>query len=555
MQKSLLENQGQLNSGRYEIIRVIGRGGFGITYVAKDTKLEQSVVIKEYYPSHIAQRQNDGTVFSPDEDMFLKGRTRFLDEAKVLASVFEVDGVVKILDYFEENNTAYMVMEHVKGMSLRDHLERSETGMSFDDALGRMLPVMASLEKIHEKGLIHRDINPDNIMVLEDGSLKLLDFGSAREFFMEQDRQKTMSVLVKSGYAPPEQYDSHGNQGPWVDVYSICATIYEMITGCVPEDSSKRMMKDTLYPPSAFGAAITPDQEELLMNRGLAVSVKNRFQSMKEMENAFFPEITDKNNAGKNRFRLAALAAAAMLLIFTAFFTAGHLRTEFAGNYPRGSKEYEKFMKFVRENAVEKHTKKKGYHTEAATVYTLEENAVKKIGIPANRTTIDQTREELIQYFKEQGIDTKISNRSSSYTVTEEKYDVIRTSFAVTEMLDSGKKDRPSISYEYDLFSEKIYCVHFYVYSVSDMKEYEQAADYLCTFGFGTPKTDKNKKEITEFLMTYSKGFMKNSKKGESLRSGYSLHLGVEKQNAGKNVMSINIYPVDFEGVYQPTNW
>ena len=161
----------------------------------------------------------------------------FFGEAKILASLFEIPGIVKVLDYFQEEERAYCVMEYVRGISLRSYLERREEPLTFEESWQMLLTVLRSLEKVHKKKLLHRDFNPDNLLVQEDGSLKLIDFGSARQFVEETDASKTMTVLVKDGYAPPEQYLRRGSQGPWTDIYAICATVYEMVTGCIPENA------------------------------------------------------------------------------------------------------------------------------------------------------------------------------------------------------------------------------------------------------------------------------------------------------------------------------
>ena len=222
-----LKKESCLN-GRYRICQCIGQGGFGITYLAKDESLGKNVVIKEYFPVTLVSREEGGALKLCGEmsagKKFEEGMKRFLKEAQILASLFEVPGVVKVLDYFQENGTAYIVMEHVKGISLRTYLERSGDEISFDRALSMLLPVVSALEKIHKQGLLHRDINPDNLMVEENGSVKLLDFGAAREYLQEQDSEKTKTVLLKSGYAPPEQYDGKGHQGPWTDIYAVSYT-------------------------------------------------------------------------------------------------------------------------------------------------------------------------------------------------------------------------------------------------------------------------------------------------------------------------------------------
>ncbi len=534
---------------------MIGRGGFGITYLARDTELEENVVIKEYFPSGHASRLEEGEVFSEESALFEKGKMRFLDEARILADVFEVDGVVKILSFFEENGTAYMVMEFVKGVTLRTYLERGGEEISFRDALEKLLPVMTSLEAIHEKGLIHRDINPDNIMVQEDGSLKLLDFGSAREFFLEEERQKTMSVLVKNGYAPAEQYDSHGSHGPWVDVYSLCATLYEMITGCIPQDASSRMLKDSLYPPSSFGTEISPEDEELFMNRGLAVKKADRFQSVREMRNCFYPEETGNRRKTKTRriAMIAAGAAAAVFIMLGIFMFSGE--KPHAGNYSRGSKQYESFLKFVKENKLSETRQKKTGTQESGTVYTLDEKAVKELGIPANRTAMEESREELLDYLKKEGYDTKIRKDSSACRVTVEKYGVIKTSFGHAERINPGKNGPEALIYEYDVNSKKLYYILYYIDDIKDIRQYKLISDYAARFGSGDSKVKYSSKKTADYLMSGAKRFMKNNSVGDSKKVGYIFSLGFDARKISKDVIAFYVYPVGRYGEFNGYEW
>ena len=263
---------GTMIGNRYTLGNVIGEGGFGITYIALENTLGITVAIKEYYPFGYCNRNstasNTVSVTSDDkQQIFEKGRSRFLREAKTLAK-FQVDpGVVNVIDFLEENNTAYIVMEFLDGIDLREYL-RQNGNLAPEQAVQMLLPSMRALDKIHKAGVIHRDISPDNIMVLRDGSLKLMDFGAARDF--EGVDSRSMSIMLKQGYAPAEQYRRNGEQGPWTDVYGMCATIYRAITGVTPVDSIDRVYQDTLQTPSQCGVKITPALENTIMY-GLAV--------------------------------------------------------------------------------------------------------------------------------------------------------------------------------------------------------------------------------------------------------------------------------------------
>lgn len=266
---------------RYIVGRVIGEGGFGITYIGYDKVFEIRVAIKEYFPYGYSQRNNtaSNTVSVVGaEGVFDKGKQRFLQEAKTLVKFRREPGIVEVTDFVEANNTAYIIMEYLEGVTLRTYLKQNGV-MSADRAFGMLMPVMESLEKIHRTGIIHRDISPENIMVMSDRSLKLMDFGAARDY--ESD-EKSLSVILKHGYAPEEQYRRRGEQGPWTDVYAMCATIYRCITGKTPAESVDRLYRDSLQRPSQIGAKISPALENVLMY-GMAVRKEDRCPDMQTL--------------------------------------------------------------------------------------------------------------------------------------------------------------------------------------------------------------------------------------------------------------------------------
>ena len=264
---------GTVLAGKYLIGNVIGEGGFGITYVGLNVTLSKRVAIKEFYPSGAANRADSDNVIITrgKESFFQKGVQRFLDEAKNVAAFGEEDGIVDIVDYFQANNTAYIVMEYLEGETLKQYIERRGL-FPVNKIISLMIPLMRSLAVVHSQGVIHRDISPDNIMYHRLSKLKLMDFGSAR-YFTNEERQ--MSIVLKQGFAPEEQYRSNGVQGPHTDVYALCATIYTCITGMVPVNSVERLVNDTLKRPSELGAQIPKYQEDALMH-GLAVHAKDR---------------------------------------------------------------------------------------------------------------------------------------------------------------------------------------------------------------------------------------------------------------------------------------
>ena len=265
----------------------LGEGGFGITYIGRDLTLDIKVAIKEFYPNGYVNRTNTTsahvTCSISDErrDVFDKGRERFLREARILAKFSSDPGVVEVRDFFEANNTAYIIMEYLDGEDLK-HMLKAKGPMPADRVISLLMPVMKTLTKIHSWGLIHRDISPDNIRMCR-GSAKLLDFGAARD--VSDAANKSLSVMLKPGFAPEEQYRSRGNQGAWTDVYALCATMYVCITGITPDDATQRVFQDEVKRPSELGIAISSDIENAIM-KGMAVKQEDRFRSVDELINA-----------------------------------------------------------------------------------------------------------------------------------------------------------------------------------------------------------------------------------------------------------------------------
>ena len=270
---------------RYLIGKVIGSGGFGVTYVAWDNVLSKKVAVKEYFPSEFATRMVGTTeVCSYDGEksyQFEAGLKSFVDEALRLAKLNQLDGIVHIYDSFVENCTAYIIMEFVDGVTLKDLLKQNGP-LPYQDVIGFVVPVLNALEEVHKEGIIHRDIAPDNIKIHGD-KVTLLDFGAARN--ATTVHSKSLSVIVKPGYAPEEQYRSHGAQGPWTDVYAMAAVMYHLITGKLPDESVERNVKDELKTPSELGFDIPEPLENAIMN-ALNVKAEYRIQTAKEFADA-----------------------------------------------------------------------------------------------------------------------------------------------------------------------------------------------------------------------------------------------------------------------------
>src|SRR5262245_39208803 len=264
--------------GDYRIKRVLGTGGFGITYLADEHALGRRVTIKEYFPAEFAARRNRRAAPRSREvaDDYQWGLDRFIEEAQTLAR-FDHPNIVRVHRYFRANDTAYMVLKFEEGGSFKawiKGLQRPPRQAELDRVIA---PLLDALESIHHAHFLHRDIAPDNIMVRQDGSPVLIDFGSARGALMSQSR--TVSALVKPGYSPYEQYATSGaNQGPWTDMYALGATLYHAITGRRPPDAPSRVVRDEYVP--AREAAIGTYRDGFLdaIDKALRIEISKRPQ-------------------------------------------------------------------------------------------------------------------------------------------------------------------------------------------------------------------------------------------------------------------------------------
>lgn len=286
---------GSILKERYLIGRVLGEGSFGITYIGRDMLLDQIVAIKEYFPiNHVSRDMleeesdtgNTVYVYAGDEDESYKnGLEKFYNEAKILAKFHGIAGVVSVIYFFYANGTAYLVMEYVDGITLKEYIK--EHGPIAGERVLQMIhPVIKALSAIHKTGIIHRDISPDNILVNQKEELVLIDFGSARA--ERQTMTQSMTVLFKRGYTPEEQYRGRGNWGAWSDVYSLCATMYFMLTGIVPNESIERMIHDDIKLLRDMPHIRLSATEEDAIMRGMAVKANRRFQSMESLEAALY---------------------------------------------------------------------------------------------------------------------------------------------------------------------------------------------------------------------------------------------------------------------------
>ena len=288
---------GTVLAGQYIIDRVLGQGGFGITYAATDHKTGNKVAVKEFFPDTMAARQGTTVVSFTGErgESFAYGKDRFLDEAQTLAQFIGNENIVRIHTYFEENGTAYFVMDYVEGTSFDVYIREHGGKLDWEETAKILIPVMDALGAVHAKGIVHRDVTPDNIYITKDGGVKLLDFGAAR--YSLGDKSRSLDVVLKHGFAPKEQYTRRGKQGPFTDIYALGATFYFALTGKRPPDSIDRIEEDELIPPSRLGARISPAAEEAIL-MAMNVQPQDRFQSMKAFKNAM---LISKEEAEKAR--------------------------------------------------------------------------------------------------------------------------------------------------------------------------------------------------------------------------------------------------------------
>lgn len=300
--------QGTVLAGKYRIEDVIGEGGFGIVYLGYDIVLKMEIAIKEYYPRKCAIRERETTNLyiykGESEDTFEQGLQKFYNEARLQAQFYEMDSIATVRDFFYENWTAYIINDYIAGDDVRTEISMNGK-MKQEQVLQLMCPILRSLETIHQKGLLHRDISPDNIILQGDRAV-LIDFGAARMSNIQDDR--SMTVLFKRGYSAEEQYIRNGKQGPYTDVYAVCATMYYMLTGIEPEEAVSRRIKDHVISLKKFKDIEMDAHVREAIMKGMSVSVKNRYSSMQELYDALY---------GKRKFpggKQVGLVAAALIV-------------------------------------------------------------------------------------------------------------------------------------------------------------------------------------------------------------------------------------------------
>lgn len=340
--------KGVILHARYRIEEVLGYGGFAITYRALDTDSEATVAVKEYFPKSGCMREADSNrvCCTEDPEFFQKNKDRFLREAQTLEQLCDMSEVVRILDRFEENGTVYIVMEYVEGRTLSGYVK--EQGAFEWEALAPIMrQIIDTLIRIHERGMIHRDVSPENIMLLADGSVKLLDFGAVKEVGttvqVGDALTRPTEAIVKKGFAPVEQYQNWGNLGPWTDVYGLCATIYFCLTEKTLPDAMDRVLGVEEYGADADVDDRTeqaarereaverkiPGHVREAVEKGTQIRIADRLRSMKELYELLFEDGTrgQGNEKGhkrrKRRGMLIGAILAAAALVFGAVWFLG----------------------------------------------------------------------------------------------------------------------------------------------------------------------------------------------------------------------------------------
>ncbi len=270
--------------GNYLIGNVIGNGGFGITYVGYDNRRRKRVAIKEFFPVSIAVRDTKETnnicVTGTMNQVFISGVKKFYQEASILSRLQHIPSIVKVYDFFYENNTAYIVMEYIDGPSIGT-IVKNQGPLDIDMVLTIFYPILEALKTVHAEGVLHRDISPSNILLDENYNARLIDFGASR-VYSHQQVSTDMTVILKSGFAPAEQYKKREHHTPSEDIYALSASMYYALTGKIPPEAIERLVFDTLKPISALGVDI-PEKIERIILKGMAVRVDDRYKTAEEM--------------------------------------------------------------------------------------------------------------------------------------------------------------------------------------------------------------------------------------------------------------------------------
>ena len=291
-------------AGKYLLGAPLGKGGFGITYIAMHLPDEKIVAIKEFFPANLAVRDTDNETVVPADDTkavyYRTGMKSFSEEGRILYLLSDIEHIVHVTEQIQANNTTYLVMEYVPGISLKKYMKQQQKLFSEQETLTLMQPILIAMQAMHQKGILHRDISPENLMLSPDNTLTLIDFGAARTFSRSDD--DNLTVILKRGYAPEEQYHSNSRQGPWTDLYAVCAVMYQMLTGILPQEASARAEEDHLTPISRIeGLSLSPSTCAAL-EKGLQMDPMERYPDIGALMKVLYPakkeaarEITDNS--------------------------------------------------------------------------------------------------------------------------------------------------------------------------------------------------------------------------------------------------------------------
>lgn len=325
---------GSLLQNKFVVGKVLGAGGFGNTYIGWNRILQCKVAIKEYFPKHLSDRIPSGgevTVSGTvNQQRFRTGLLQFLEEARSIATLQDVKGVVQVYNFFEENGTGYIIMEYLEGMDVKTILKHRGQRMDYEWSRRVILTVLHTLREVHKRGILHRDIAPDNIFVTNEGVIKLIDFGAAKHATALANMHT--DIVLKAGYAPIEQYSKKTQQGPYTDLYAVAAMFYRMLTGVKPQPANERITEDKLQSLSELGVTI-PRQAEYAIMICLNVMPQYRLQSAQDFMEALdgqnfvpvyepewiLPEVEEKETLGTRLHKMSpwkkVLAIAGLVLV------------------------------------------------------------------------------------------------------------------------------------------------------------------------------------------------------------------------------------------------
>lgn len=279
--------EGTILAGRYVVGRVLGKGGFGITYLCYDTRENKTVAVKEYLPDHLTHRNTGETIVSTfsgeTEEYFKTGAQKFFEEAKLVSNFNGNPNIISVYEFFYENNTTYFVMEYLDGVDLKTYIKEKGGTITEEEVLSIADKIIKALMIVHSTDILHRDISPDNIFMCNDGNVKLIDFGAARQVMGEVS--KSLSVVLKEGFAPIEQYQTRGKQGPWTDIYALGATLYYALTGEILDNAMTRMTED-----SQLNLQNVSPEIASVITKMLEIRKEDRYQDTIELRKALEPK-------------------------------------------------------------------------------------------------------------------------------------------------------------------------------------------------------------------------------------------------------------------------